>query len=484
MKLDLARRLVKPELNIEENDLDATTASSFSKPTSTSSAGDGTSKVAKFVKPGAAKRRGSTEASQDVDKGSKLFRSGKSVEDSKGTMRPFTLRKGRVISERMVTSISVEERPEETTKSYTSTNPSVSTVFAEEGSPSTIDSTRVRLSALRSSKKSREDDKLSRETNDSVTTFKPKKPYVYQSRNSKTQDQSTTVEQTSVTTAPKKSHSTTKHNTTRRKSQASQEEFVTKKPKFTEVSSSITKATLRPRYSKRGKAKSVEEKTENETHTTRVPPAISRYSRKKSIIKSADKVKVTTTAGPATQTKKQEFRPRTATYRRHSEVPTTLVETTTKVDAGVAITPRVSRYHAILKSSTPSPRSVPQEPQVNLNIVNDTAQQAVGITGSSNGDSGSTNIFSPARSVALTGNNTLLEQLRSTVAPLLSSLGNKTPIFSGSYSNVNNAVNIVTNLFLFRLRLEVNCTERMDNLNVLCKWYRIWVPIYEFMWYM
>lgn len=134
MKLDLARRLVKPELNIEENDLDATTASSFSKPTSTSSAGDGTSKVAKFVKPGAAKRRGSTEASQDVDKGSKLFRSGKSVEDSKGTMRPFTLRKGRVISERMVTSISVEERPEETTKSYTSTNPSVSTVFAEEGS--------------------------------------------------------------------------------------------------------------------------------------------------------------------------------------------------------------------------------------------------------------------------------------------------------------------------------------------------------------
>ncbi|XP_076236765.1 uncharacterized protein LOC143180714 isoform X4 [Calliopsis andreniformis] len=437
MKLELARRLVKPELNIEENDLDATTASSFSKSKSTgASAVDETSKVAKFENPGAAERRSSTEASQDDDKASKLSKLEKSLEDS-SKLRPSVLRKGRIVSERMVTSISVEERPEETTKSYASTNPSVSTVFAEEGSATTVDSTKVRLAALRGGKKSKEDDKASVRENDSVTTFKPKKPYVHRSRNSKSQDQSSTAEQTSVSTLKKSYSSSNKQNIGQRKSLSSQEEDVTKKPRFTE---SDTKSTFRPRYSKRTKVKSVDG-TEEQTLTTKVPLATSRYSRKKSIIKSTEgKVKITTTEGPATPTRKQEFRPRTATYRRHSEVPTTLVESTTKTEStGVAITPRVPRYHATLKSSTQSSRSVPQEPQVNLNIVNDTAQQAPGITGGSNGDIGNSNIFNPTRSAFLSGNDTLLEQLRSTVAPLLSSLGNKTPVFSGSYSNVNNA---------------------------------------------
>ncbi|KAF7384815.1 hypothetical protein HZH68_014427 [Vespula germanica] len=80
-----------------------------------------------------------------------------------------------------------------------------------------------------------------------------------------------------------------------------------------------------------------------------------------------------------------------------------------------------------------------KEPQVSVRITNDTNPIDTGITDSSNGNTGTTsNIFNPTRSAFLSGNSTLLQQLRSTVAPLLSSLGNRTPIFAESYSNVNN----------------------------------------------
>ncbi|XP_048270450.1 serine-rich adhesin for platelets isoform X8 [Bombus terrestris] len=455
MKLELARRLVKPELNIEENDLDATTASSFSKrkPTGVPVV-DETSKVAKYSKPAAAapgRNRPSTSVESTQEEVSvktlKLPSSRKAHDDSsKVTGRPYSLKKGRVIAERMVTSISIEERAiaEETTRPYAlTTNPSVIT-SAEQGSATTIDSTRVRLASDRGGKKSKEEDstptknmKVSLystqrvETTDPVTTIKPKKSYNYQSRN-KLRQQSATIEQSFTTSTPKKSYSSTQSI-----SQTPQEENITKKSKF---ATSATKPIFRPRYSKRTNEKSFEKKTTDEEaiFTTKLPVATSRYSKKKSSVKSIDD-KSATTEGLSAQTRKIEFRPRTATYRRHSEIPTTLTESSTKVDGvGIAITPRSTKYHATLKTSTVSPRSVAQGPQVNLKIANETAQETPGITGSSNGDSGNSNVFNPTRSTFLSGNSTLLEQLRSTVAPLLSSLGNKTPVFSGSYSNVNN----------------------------------------------
>ncbi|XP_043594873.1 mucin-5AC-like isoform X6 [Bombus pyrosoma] len=455
MKLELARRLVKPELNIEENDLDATTASSFSKrkPTGVPVV-DETSKVAKYSKPAAAapgRNRPSTSVESTQEevsvKTSKLPSSRKAHDDSSKVIgRPYSLKKGRVITERMVTSISIEERAiaEETTKPYAlTTNPSVIT-SAEQGSATTIDSTRVRLASDRGGKKSKEEDstptknmKVSLystqrvETTDPVTTIKPKKSYSYQSRN-KLREQSVTIEQSFTTSTPKISYSSAQS-----KSQTSQEENITKKLRF---ATSATKPIFRPRYSKRTNEKSFEKKTtDNQAiFTTKLPVATSRYSKKKSSVKSIDD-KSATTEGLSAQTRKIEFRPRTATYRRHSEIPTTLTESSTKVDGvGIAITPRSTKYHATLKTSTVSPRSVAQGPQVNLKIANETAQETPGITGSSNGDSGNSNVFNPTRSTFLSGNSTLLEQLRSTVAPLLSSLGNRTPVFSGSYSNVNN----------------------------------------------
>ncbi|XP_026302233.1 uncharacterized protein LOC725164 isoform X9 [Apis mellifera] len=458
-KLELARRLVKPELNIEENDLDATTASSFSKPKPTGvPVVDETSKVARYAKPkatGGQRNRTWTPSLQTSweeasEKASKLSGTRKGLEDSsKVTGRPLDdLNKGRIIGEQIVTSISVEEAPiEGTTKPYANipyTNPSI-VGFAEEGAATTVDSTRIRPGNARGGKKSREESSVYSSKNskvslystrraediEPVTTVKPKKSYL--SRNGKLQEQSTQVEQNSTTS--KKSYA-------QRKSQAFQEEDLGKRSKF---GGGVTKPTFRPRYIKRTKDKFLDERTtiDQPTIISKTPVPTSRYSRKKSAVKSVDEKSksVINPEGPQSQTKKLEFRPRTATYRRHSEVPTTLVRSTPKSDGvGVAITPRSAKYHATLKTSTVSSRSVGQEPQVNLRIANESAQaETPGITGSSNGDSGNSNIFNPTKSTILAGNNTLLEQLRSTVAPLLNSLGNRTPVFSGSYSNVNNA---------------------------------------------
>ncbi|CAL7948305.1 unnamed protein product [Xylocopa violacea] len=432
MKLDLARSKTKPA--------GVTVAEETSKV------------VGKYSKPAAttAGRRTLTsiESSREEAgvKASKRSSSRKGIEDSspKVIARPYSIKKGRIIAERMVTSISIEESvaPEETTKPYAlATNPSVVTASTEEASATTIDSTKIRPIGNPKGKKSKEQDskvplnsKRRAENGDSVTIRPQKKSYSYQPRINKSQEQSTTIEQGATTIPPKKSHAFAQ-----RKFGTPQEEAGTKKSIF---GSGSTKPTFRPRYSKRNKQKLVDDKTENQiTITTQQPIATSRYSRKKSAVKSTeDKTQPGITEEVANQARKLEFRPRTATYRRHSEVPTTLVQSTAKVDAtGVAITPRSTKYHATLKTSTPTARSVEQEPQVNIRIANETTQGPPGIIGSSNGDSGNSNIFSPTRSTAiLSGNSTLLEQVRSTVAPLLSSLGNRTPVFSGSYSNVNN----------------------------------------------
>ncbi|KAG9435014.1 hypothetical protein HZU67_02999 [Apis mellifera carnica] len=369
-KLELARRLVKPELNIEENDLDATTASSFSKPKPTGvPVVDETSKVARYAKPkatGGQRNRTWTPSLQTSweeasEKASKLSGTRKGLEDSsKVTGRPLDdLNKGRIIGEQIVTSISVEEAPiEGTTKPYANipyTNPSI-VGFAEEGAATTVDSTRIRPGNARGGKKSREESSVSSKNSkvslystrraediEPVTTVKPKKSYL--SRNGKLQEQSTQVEQNSTTS--KKSYA-------QRKSQAFQEEDLGKRSKF---GGGVTKPTFRPRYIKRTKDKFLDERTtiDQPTIIAKTPVPTSRYSRKKSAVKSVDEKSksVINPEGPQSQTKKLEFRPRTATYRRHSEVPTTLVRSTPKSDGvGVAITPRSAKYHATLKTST------------------------------------------------------------------------------------------------------------------------------------
>lgn len=146
--------------------------------------------------------------------------------------------------------------------------------------------------------------------------------------------------------------------------------------------------------------------------------------------------------------RRHEFRPRTATYRRHSELPAP-VENSTKAkdNLSIAITPKVPKYNSSDGTENSTHRSIRQEPSIevsNLSVNNGSSgENGTGILLSSRGSSGNSdsNIFNPTKSTYLISSNaSLLEQLRSTVAPLLSALGNKTPIFSGSYSNVHTSV--------------------------------------------
>lgn len=127
-----------------------------------------------------------------------------------------------------------------------------------------------------------------------------------------------------------------------------------------------------------------------------------------------------------------EKRPRTATYRRHSEIPEKLFQPSAV--QSIAITPKS------ITAKNDNQVLSPLLTQISTNSVTVTnnTESSVGISENSNGESGTSNIFNPARSALLaTGNSTLIEQIRSTVAPLLNSLGTKSPVFSGAYKNIN-----------------------------------------------
>lgn len=131
-----------------------------------------------------------------------------------------------------------------------------------------------------------------------------------------------------------------------------------------------------------------------------------------------------------------------AIYRGQSEAPVIVYPEKRQEPISVSITPKAVRFHATVKTDETSPPSVTQEPVVNVRVSNDSSssQQQSGISDASNGASGSS-IFSPTKSLLLAaGNATLLEQIRSTVAPFLNSLGSKSPVFSNSFRGVNSAV--------------------------------------------
>lgn len=169
---------------------------------------------------------------------------------------------------------------------------------------------------------------------------------------------------------------------------------------------------------------------------------------------------------------KREFRPRTATYRRHSEAP---APPGPSAPISIAITPKSPKFHSNFKSDSTLPQSSPKTVNVQIsessNGSNDTAQSdnnpGLGVVGSSNGESGNggSNVFSPTRSVFLINRNTsLLEQLRSTVAPLLSSLGLKTPVFAGAFRNTTSS-GVSENHFLC-MHLEYSAFDRPSEINL------------------
>ncbi|XP_044577248.1 mucin-5AC-like isoform X3 [Cotesia glomerata] len=178
--------------------------------------------------------------------------------------------------------------------------------------------------------------------------------------------------------------------------------------------------------------------------------------------------------------RRRDFRSRTATYRRHLESPVSrnsqevtanskdrktsaewLAEVNKLTESVQVVTPEVEkkelpsvaitpRYHALIKTENSTQQSVKHEPAVSLlsnatdSKVESEAQglsNSTGISSSSRGTSGNSdsNIFNPTKTTYLISSNaSLLEQLRSTVAPLLSVLGAKTPEFATAYSKVNN----------------------------------------------
>lgn len=479
MKLELARRLIKPELNVDENDFDVTTAaySDKSKEASTVSESrnvEKTTKVSgKFI--GARATHGSTTiASAPKEKSTvrgrwkiRKVETRKSLKDRKveAPLRSpaATTKKSRVTSERTVIPPFVEET---STRSITKFNtvPRLITVprrdvISGETAATTIDTTKVR-SPTNTTRE--EISTFTVEENNIVTTIEPLKL-------DKTFIETITATSSDVADASMKSkvsptefaqEVTLPPTVTTSSGMLSRSEnlypvYVPDAKEYnslddkekTTIPNDVSKSSVRPRYTKQ--QQQLPDKVAVSMVTSKTAGPTSRYIRKKSDVFTPYNAipKTSSTETTLTQTKRREFRPRTSTYRRHSDVPTSegavqqqspTVEQTT---AGVTITPKPTKYHA--QVVTPSPRPTLSEPFVSVRIdtSNNTTSQTSGIAGSSNGNSGNSNIFNPTRSTYLSTNTTtLLEQLRSTVAPLLNNLGDKTPIFSGAYSNVNTAV--------------------------------------------
>lgn len=467
MKLELARRLIKPELNVDENDFDVTTVaySDKSKEVSTVSESRNVEKTTKATGKliGARATHGSSTIAS-TPKGKSIVRGRwKLVETRKlpkdrNVEAPLrsataTTKKGRVTSERA--SSFVEETSTRNVSSEFNTIPRLIMVSHRGAVPmeeTTVDTTKVRskISTTASRKKT---STLANtvdavEENSIFTTIEPLKF-------DKTSTETTTASAISITDSKVHPTEFTQEVTlpptvTTPKSEKLYPVYIPDAKVFdlsankekTTTPSDTSKSSVRPRYTKQQ-----QDKVAVSMVTSKTVGPTSRYIRKKSgVFTPYDAVpKTTSTETPSTQTKRREFRPRTSTYRRHSDaLPTSQVaiqqSTVEQTTAGVTITPKSTKYHAQLV--TPSARSSPSEPLVSVRIdtSNDTTPRVSGISGSNNGNSGNSNIFNPTRSTYLSANTTLLEQLRSTVAPLLNNLGDRTPIFSGAYSNVNTAV--------------------------------------------
>lgn len=482
MKLELARRLIKPELNVDENDFDVTTAAysdkSKEKEVSTVSESRNVEKTTKATSKfiGTRAMHGNTTS---APKGKSTVRGRwrvveirKSLKDRKveAPLRSpaVTTKKSRVTSARTALPPSVDET---STRNITELNiiPRLTvshrdTISVEESVATTIDTTKVRspMSTMASRKNTSTVEAI--EENSTVTIIKPLKRdrtfiETITAISSDTSDFSTKskvyptefVQEVmlppTVTTPSNILSSTTRSEKLYPVYIPDTKEYNSfdDKEKMT-TPSDASKSSIRPRYTKQQQQQP--DKVAVSMVTSRTAGPTSRYIRKKTgVFTPYDAIpKTSSTETTLTQTKRREFRPRTSTYRRHSDVPTSEVAvqqsaTVEQTTSGVTITPKSTKYHA--QVVTPSSRPSPSEPFVSVRIdtSNNTISQTSNIAGNSDDNSGNSNIFNPTRSTYLSANTTtLLEQLRSTVAPLLNNLGDRTPIFSGAYSNVNTAV--------------------------------------------
>lgn len=490
MKLELARRLIKPELNVDENDFDVTTATysgkSKAKEVSTVSESRTVEKTTKATSKliGARATHGSSTSApkgKSTVRGRwKILETRKSLKD-RNAEAPFrspaaTTKKNRVTSER------VEET---STRSVTEfAVPRLITVSnrngVEETAATTIDTTKIRSPT--STTASREETSTLANTMDAlkensiITTIEPLKldktfieTIIATSNDTSSTDTSTSTESkihpteflqevTLPPTVTTESNLLSSTNLSATKSEKLYPVYVPDANEYnllddsekTTTPDDTSKSSVRSRYTAAVNQEQQADKVAVSMVTSRTVGPTSRYIRKKTgVFTPYDSIpKTSSTEATLTQTKRREFRPRTSTYRRHSEVPTSQVAvqqpvTVEQTTAGVTITPKPTKFHS--QVVTPSARSSPAEPFVSVRIdtSNNTTSSPSGIAGSSNGNSGNSNVFNPTKSTYLNANTTtLIEQLRSTVAPLLNNLGDKTPIFSGAYSNVNTAVRL------------------------------------------
>ncbi|KAL0133492.1 hypothetical protein PUN28_000910 [Cardiocondyla obscurior] len=457
MKLELARRLIKPELNVDENDFDVTTdgyseSKSRAKEVSTVSESRNVEKTTKATSKLIGARtthRNSTTVSLTKEKPTvkgrwKLLETRKLPKDrnAEAPLRPFiaTTKKSRVTSERAIEETSARSVTEFAV-------PRLITVSHRDGilGEKATDATRVRFPTTAASRE--ETSTLPNtvkplEENSIPTTIEPQKldKYIETITVASIADaaaepkvrpteffQEVTLPPT--VTTPGSTFQLSTLSPTR--ADKVYPVYVPDGKEFNSLDDgerttipSEGRSSVRPRYTKPQQPPEV---AVSMVTSVTVGPT-SRYIRKKTgVFTPYDAVpKASSTEATPAQTKRRDFRPRTSTYRRHSEVST----------AGVTITPKPVKYSAQVTPGVPSP----SEPFVNVQVANDTTSPTSGVVESSNGSSGNTNVFNPTRSTYFKANTTnLLEQLRSTVAPLLNNLGEKTPIFSGAYSNVNTA---------------------------------------------
>lgn len=474
--MDLARRLIKPELNVDEKDFDATTVPYSNKSTEVSTVGESgnVEKTTKATKKlgGARVTHGSPiiGAEKSIARGRwKILDARKSSKDENiDASSAIVTKKNRVSPEGTIAPLPVVEGPSIKSVAEFNTIPRRITVSyrgttsTEEAGATTIGTTKVpRYSKEERSTSPNAVDAADK--NSIVTTVESldKQTYTTTDTSSEFTQVYTTkfpheVTLLSTVITPKSTHlSSTTDSGERypvyipdaRKFDSSENE------ERTSTSSDATRSSFRPRYTKQQQP----DKITISMVTSKTAGPTSRYVRKKSGVFTPYHAvpRPLSTEATLTQTKRRDFRPRTATYRRHSEIPTSQLlqqSTVAREDpAGVTITPKPTKARIVTPSTV---RSILSEPLVSVRIdtSNDTKSQVPGITESSNGNSGNSNIFNPTKSTYL-NTTTLLEQLRSTVAPLLNTLGDKTPVFSAAYSNVD--VN-VSDWISFR-KLFVSC---------------------------
>lgn len=461
LKLDLARRLIKPELNIDENNVtisDPYSGKSQVKEISTVNKDRNVERTTKATSKfnGAHVSHGSsvianTQKEKAITRGRwKILEAGKSLKsrNNEALFRSSTIKKNQVPSERAISSSMGETSMSSITKFNTIprrvTVSHRGTISMEETAATTIDMTKVQSLTSQSTTVPREETstltnimEISDENN-IVTTIEPLKldktsiEIIKSDKQERDIDDiqkkaAVTLNTTSImdtlvesmkthttefaheiTLSPTVTTSSSMHSLTT-ESKKLYPVYIPDAKKYDssegkgrmKFASDANKSVFQPRYTKQQES----DKVAVSMVTSMTIGPTSRYIKKKSgVFTPYDAVpKLFSTEATSTQTKRREFRPRTATYRRHSEVPTNqlMIQPSTKVDK----------------------------------------EAIASVTISSNDNSSGSNIFNPTRSAFLSSNtNTLLEQLRSTMAPLLNTLSKKTPIFSGAYSNVNTGV--------------------------------------------